>query len=247
MAGHHLVQSGGFRILYLLPIWLAVRIDGRRCGFAMVAVTTAVMFDEDLFGGLRMGTTQAVTDACFRALSFSGVMWIISGVETRLARTETLALHDPLTGVFNRRALVDFWQAKISNTQPNSCVVVMIDCDGFKSLNDRFGHEAGDRVLRILGNILESETRSADLVARVGGDEFVIVLKDTGPMEARRILFRIESAFETRVKDSGYKCSLSVGYAPVESAGDSIDDILKQADRAMYEQKELKRSTAFLN
>ncbi len=245
---HGYGHVGAIRILYLLPIWLAVRLDGKRGGLTMVALTVGSMFGEDLFEQIHPTLEAALTELAFRALSFTGIAWIIAGVETRLARTENLALHDPLTGVFNRRALHEFWQTQVvEKGSQNSYVVVMIDCDGFKHVNDQFGHEAGDRVLQMLGKVLESETRKTDLVARVGGDEFVIVLKETVPAEARKILQRVESIFETRVLDSGYACSLSVGYAPIESVDVSIDDILRKADRAMYEQKEFKKATAFLN
>jgi diguanylate cyclase (GGDEF)-like protein len=204
----------GVRILYLLPIWLAARLDGRRGALAMVVIVSAAMFGEDLLKGTYHSGGAAVAETGFRVLAFSSIAWIIAGVETRLAKTENWAMRDPLTGVFNRRALNEFWEAKIvSDPSPNSYVVVMIDCDGFKNLNDRYGHEAGNRVLQMLGYVLASETRRTDLVARVGGDEFVVLLKETVPTEARRILSRIEGIFESRVRDAGYSCTLSVGYA----------------------------------
>jgi len=232
------------RILYLLPIWLAIRLDGRRGGFTMVAVVVGTIMAEDV----QRGVPTVLSETVFRALSFAGVAWIISRVESRLADSEKWARRDPLTGVFNRRALDEFWKERnIQETTNSAYVVVMIDCDGFKSINDRYGHEAGDRVLQLLGQVLESETRRSDFAARVGGDEFVLVLKETVPREARRILHRIESVFESRVLDAGYACSLSVGYAPVESFDQSMQDILMRADREMYRNKELKRAAAFLN
>jgi len=245
---HTFGHVGAIRVLYLLPIWLAVRLGGRRSGLAMVVIVIAVMSGEDLRLGTYHTVGAALTETSLRALSFSGIAWIIAGVESRLAKTEKWAMRDPLTGVYNRRALEDFWDAKIVNDgSPSSYVVVMIDCDGFKSLNDRHGHEAGNRVLQILGQVLESETRRTDLVARVGGDEFVLVLKETVPSEARKILHRIENFFEARVLDAGYACTLSVGYAPVESVDQSIEDILSKADVEMYRQKEIKKAAAFLN
>jgi diguanylate cyclase (GGDEF)-like protein len=239
---------GAFRIFYLLPIWLAVRIDGRRAGLAMVVVTCAAMFGEDLRRTAYASTDAALVESGFRLISFSGIAWIIGGVESRLANTERLAMRDPLTGLSNRRALTEFWHSRIvRESASSSYVVVMIDCDGFKNLNDRHGHEAGDRVLQILGQVLESETRRNDLVARVGGDEFVLVLKETDPLEARRVLQRIQSYFESQVLNAGYVCSLSVGYAPVQADDQSIEEILSRADREMYRQKEFKRATAFLN
>jgi len=210
----------------------------------MVALVVGAMLGEDLIRGAHGVATETI----FRTLSFVGVAWIISRVETRLADSEKWARRDPLTGVFNRRALDEFWKERTTQEAAASAyVVVMIDCDGFKNINDRYGHDAGDRVLQLLGQVLESETRRADFAARIGGDEFVLVLKETVPSEARRILHRIESVFESRVLDAGYACSLSVGYAPVESFDQSMQDILMRADREMYRNKELKRAAAFLN
>lgn len=239
----NLTREPTVRVLYLLPIWLAIRLDGRRAGFTVVAVVIGAMLAEDLVRGAK----GVYEETAFRTLSFAGIAWIISSVETRLADSEKWARRDPLTGIFNRRALDEFWKVRAQGAETSAYVVVMIDCDGFKGINDRYGHEAGDRILQLLGQVLESETRRMDFVSRIGGDEFVLVLKETVPTEARRILNRIESVFESRVMDAGYACTLSVGYAPVESFDQSMQDILLVADREMYRHKELKRAAAFLN
>jgi diguanylate cyclase (GGDEF)-like protein len=250
LVGVHMLAgfAPAFRCLYILPIWAAIRLGGRKAGFLMVLVANAPILMLDLRSG-DVSYNSAISDGFLRMVAFGGLAWLISNLEERLAHSEDMAFHDPLTGLYNRRALNEFWseRLKVRGNRQGSQTVAMIDCDGFKHLNDCYGHAAGDQVLKILAEVLESETRSTDLVARVGGDEFVILLSDADKATARRVLQRIEHIFESMVRGAGYSCSISVGYVPVNPGDTSMDAILRLADRAMYERKELKKGAAFLN
>jgi diguanylate cyclase (GGDEF)-like protein len=133
----------------------------------------------------------------------------------------------------------------IRDNQP--LIVVAIDCDGFKKLNDTHGHKAGDHVLRILAGVLDKQTRDTDMVARTGGDEFLIVLRGVDTHTAKQILQRIESEFEYAVRVAGYECSVSMGMAVMEEDTATIDSLIDRADQAMYVGKERKKSKAYLN
>ncbi|WP_418884160.1 diguanylate cyclase domain-containing protein [Allorhizobium ampelinum] len=153
-----------------------------------------------------------------------------------------MAFEDPLTELANRRAVHDRWEAEVSGrrrAKPLKLAVVLVDLDGFKPINDQFGHEAGDRILKIVAGRLRAAVRETDLVGRIGGDEFVILLsslKDASQAEA--ICQRITATFKTPFDLDGDPVSLgaSVGVSLYPQHSDLIS-LMRQADEALYPRK----------
>ena len=151
-----------------------------------------------------------------------------------------LALHDPLTGLPNRRLLADRLGQALSRAGREGTVVAVLylDLEGFKEVNDGFGHEAGDRVLAAFAGRLEGRLRESDTAARVGGDEFVVVLEEVrGEGEALALAERLERALEEpfEVGEAGERTlSASVGVALSTLPHGCPEDLLRSADLAMY-------------
>ena len=237
-----------FRILYVVPLWFATRLGGRWAGAALVVLSTWVGTTVDLQS--RHVTQVAVfSSVSLHFLALGALMLIIARMEEALWSARKQAMRDPLTGLLNRRALVEFGGDAFHRAQSlhEPLTAVVIDCNDFKKLNDEFGHSAGDHTLQMLARALESETRQMDLVARVGGDEFVILLPGSDEDEARGVMSRVEKAFEMRVQDAGYATSLSVGLAAAVDGDKIIDNLLHRADGQMYSQKSKAKSNAYLN
>ena len=235
--------------LYVLPIWVATHFDGLRSGSLMVALCGASATFFHWKTGNATTTAEIIFSALLSCLTF-GVMLVVMGwMRSLVNENKELAQRDPLTGLLNRRALTDMATRAIGrclrDNQP--LIVVAIDCDGFKKLNDTHGHKAGDHVLRILAGVLDKQTRDTDMVARTGGDEFLIVLRGVEAPIAKQILQRIESEFEHAVRIAGYECSVSMGMAVLEEDTATIESLIDTADQAMYVGKERKKSKAYLN
>ena len=153
-----------------------------------------------------------------------------------------LALHDPVTGLPNRRLLIDSLEQALSRAMRRDRHVALLFCDvdRFKQVNDTHGHRVGDDVLRVVARRLESVLRGDDAVARVGGDEFVVVLQElSDPTEATRIAERARLALSDPIpledaRNSSVRVTASIGVAISSPPHDDGERLLRRADDAMY-------------
>jgi diguanylate cyclase (GGDEF)-like protein len=163
--------------------------------------------------------------------------------ERLLAELRDLALRDELTGLHNRRGLLTLGEqyARIAERKKGHVVMLYLDLDHMKQINDRFGHGAGDRALRQLSDLLLETFRRSDVIARVGGDEFCVLLTETsaGAVEiAIARFYGVLAAFNAR-EEQPYRLSVSVGRASWEGQGGcEFEALMRQADLSMYAQKQ---------
>lgn len=152
-----------------------------------------------------------------------------------------LAEHDELTGLFNRRASL-----KCAHRSFHACgsrrrfTLAMIDLDHFKAINDRFGHGAGDLLLRHFAELTRASVRSGDFVGRIGGEEFLIVMPEADAETARLVVERLRSvarALPLRFGEHQLPISFSAGVAYAHARDDGIDGLLRRADQALYAAK----------
>ena len=160
---------------------------------------------------------------------------------------------DPLTNLFNRRFLQEYLPREIAKARRNggSLAVLMIDLDFFKKINDIFGHEAGDVVLKDVSALLKDCIRESDVACRYGGEEFVLVLSDASPDGARKKAESIQNAvmgltLTIRQKSLG-RVSTSIGVAIYPDHGADMDLLLRAADEALYEAKENGRNCVVMS
>lgn len=164
---------------------------------------------------------------------------ISSTIQNELVRLQSFT--DPLTEVYNRRSLEDMAGRFISHARrlQNALTFLLIDVDKFKQVNTQFGHLTGDFVLAEVATLLRSSVRGSDAVVRYGGDEFLIILADTGALGAGRVVQRMRKYlldWNGLGRLDGFELSLSVGISEW-SDGKTLDEMLDAVDRAMYAEK----------
>ncbi len=179
-----------------------------------------------------------------------GSIWVYSDITERKRREEEvreLAHHDALTGLPNRRLLDDrIAQAFASARRSGEHVAFMLlDLDRFKPINDTYGHEAGDGVLKAVATRLKTCVRGSDTVARVGGDEFVVMLPMRGGQDAVRVAETILATLGEPIAFGGnqFQVGVSIGISVFPEDATDKDELLKFADRAMYHVKAAGRNS----
>ena len=160
-------------------------------------------------------------------------------VERARRRSELVSRTDPLTGLLNRRGLTEAATGWLANARwgERRLVVMFADLDNFKAVNDQHGHSEGDRVLATVATMLLDTTRDSDLVARYGGDEFVLLLTDTDIESAKTIAQRIQTTVEGWLHSQHPTCGISIGVSEAPRGKLYLDDLLQSVDRLLYEAK----------
>lgn len=160
----------------------------------------------------------------------------------RIAEAGRLALVDPLTGAANRRAFTGQGDAQLGQWRIDSTPFALgvLDIDRFKEVNDRFGHNVGDAVLKLIVDTLASQSRSGDVIARIGGEEFAILISQATPDVAFSVFERIRRTVEALslpVGDDEVTVTASIGVTTVGPDDTELDDLFVRADAALYEAK----------
>lgn len=191
-----------------------------------------------------METTNARIS--LRADSMSAVMRENLDLKARIAELEAVVLMDTLTPLYNRRHFLDILERWIwrAHRYGNECGLLFIDVDQLKSVNDALGHQAGDQLLVSVATTLQNAVRRSDIVARIGGDEFGILLEKVDLKRLPGKAQKIAQAVASRAIDyNGVEIlpSVSIGFAMIE-AGVSSAEIMMRADRSMYAEKNGKQN-----
>lgn len=188
-------------------------------------------------------SVKALWDGQGQILRYIGVLSDISALKDAHAQVEHLAMHDPLTGLANRRMFIDELARQLSyaTRTGSQLALLFIDLDGFKLVNDTLGHPTGDKLLKGVSSALKAILRKEDLLARMGGDEFVLLVKGVdGPECVAAIARKVLSSIRNIVPIDGSRIDLgaSIGIAFFPADAQCSDTLIRHADMAMYRAKE---------
>ena len=224
----------------------------------MIALTALLPFAVALGGGLLTlgalfwahGWQGFGQGLAFDAAIFS--TWLLSLAMMQLQTRQTdeladLALTDPLTGAYNRRYLLPQTRRHLADYHRYARLssLLLLDIDYFKRINDEMGHVEGDRVLKAMVALIDGRIRGADMLFRLGGEEFVVLLSEVGAQTARKIADELRSKISSQEVIPDRRVTVSIGICDV-TAVDSAEDWLLRVDRAMYEAKRKGRDQVYI-
>jgi diguanylate cyclase (GGDEF)-like protein len=226
--------------LYLVPIALATWFVGLRtglifCGLAAVVRLQDLWLATHHFAHPLIPYWNAIVELGF----FVVVTVVLSRLRSTAEHWATLARTDPLTGALNRRAFIETATLEVARAERyhRSLSLAYMDIDDFKKVNDEGGHEDGDRLLVVVAETLTRNLRSIDVVARFGGDEFVLLLPETGDKAAEMVLGKVMAALRGAVQGR-WPASISIGAVTIDGPRTSLDQLIHQADKLVYAAKQ---------
>jgi len=240
-ANPRLLQSGRHDPDFYRSMWATLLATGHWHGD---------MWDRHKDGHLypKYLAISAITDDAGRITHFVGIFYDNSERKTIEERLDHLAHYDALTGLPNRSLLIDRLEQAIERARRLGLQVALLylDLDHFKHVNDEFGHDAGDQLLRLAAQRMKTCVRGADTVARLGGDEFVVLLPETHGAEdiltvTHKLLGELSNPYP--VNEHLAMCTPSIGISVFPSDGADPNALMKQADTAMYQAKQSGRGT----
>jgi len=208
----------------------------------IVFLTGKELGEENIVRGLDMGAYDYITKP-YRVAELVSRVRVMARIKASEQQVRRLSVTDELTGLYNRRFLLQRFEEELSRARryrlPLACV--LIDIDRFKRINDTYGHQAGDQVLRRVAELVRWDCRKEDIVARYGGEEFMVVLSGDEHDAlglAERIRHRLETT-EVPCADTTVTMTASIGVAgyPNQMAEGDINALMNLADQALYEAK----------
>lgn len=228
--------SAGTLLALCLGAMLALRI-ARRVVAAVKGLNEAAR---------AIGTHRPVVLPTIRLQETDAITEAIVHASRTAAEIQHMAHHDALTGLANRWLFDELLQHEVASAlrRGTTFVVLALDLDGFKAVNDRYGHAAGDLVLREVAECIQSELRSADAAARMGGDEFSMLLVDSDEHSARQAAERLLSRLSEAYNGTDTPISASIGGAVFRGAGDTPKAVSMRADDCMYAAKRAGKNRA---
>jgi len=227
-------------LLYVLAV-MAVTWIGCRRHAVLVAVLAAA---EGLLAQVTAGpgmtlTLSAVWNAVTQLVVLTLVAVLLDSLHSALEHQRHLAAVDSLTGALNRRAFeIAAERERLRAARHGTALsLAYLDVDHFKAANDRLGHHAGDRVLAEVARAITEAVRGTDLFARMGGDEFVLLLPETDAREAMTVVQRVRAGAASAARAAGYPVALSAGITTFRFPPESVDAMLAAADDLLYKAK----------
>jgi diguanylate cyclase (GGDEF)-like protein len=227
-------------LFYLGPVALATWYGGRRAGVGFAILCCVVWYIAEVSAGARYSHSAIpLWNALVRLGFFLITSFLLSALRKTLLGQQHLARTDGLTELYSRRAFEERLRHDLALAQRRKSVLSLayVDLDDFKAVNDTRGHAEGDRVLRGIGGVLRASVREADTAARIGGDEFAVVLPDTDPRGAEQVVSKIRIGVQETLGAGGWPVTCSIGVTTFMDPAISPESAIAAADALMYEAK----------
>lgn len=225
-----------FSVFYVLPIAMITWGTSRRWGLVSSLISAFVwLAAESVTGQTYSSPLVPIWNSFIRLAFFAIIAVLLSSLKNSMELTRT----DHLTTSINARYFYEILQMEIDRFQRSQrpFTIAYIDIDNFKSVNDRFGHPAGDQLLIQFVNSIRKTIRKSDFVARLGGDEFALLFPETDQKSARIVFSKIQGVLREEMQLKKWPVTFSVGIITCKTAPETTDQLIKLADALMYAAK----------
>lgn len=230
----------GFSFFYLIPITLTVMFLGFKAGLLVSILSTMTWYWVDLKSGSSYSNSFIpVWNASMRFGYFILHSYLLSRFLDLYEKVKIDSYTDPLTGIYNSRLLLILLEREVLKAKRSQLASTLIyfDLDNFKLINDQYGHAFGDSLLKIISNLVFESIRPYDIFARIGGDEFAILLPETDYDSADILIGRIIRRANTELTNMNLDTTLSIGAITFTDSNPGSEELMKIADSLMYEVK----------
>lgn len=228
-------------VLYVAPIGVAAWFGGRTSGLAVALLSAGAWSAKDVMfrGGPYTEPGILFWNTAARLMTFTLVAWLIARVHLDLRREQALARFDTLTGLLNARAFREAMDAELARAAraQHEVSLAYVDLDNFKSVNDQQGYAEGDRALGTVARVIRDALRHTDVIGRVGGDEFAVLLPATDADATRTVLSHVQSSVRKAMTQHRWPITVSIGAITCPRPSATADGLLRAADALMYEAK----------
>ena len=225
-----------FALFYLFPIALVTWFTNGKVGVITAFVSAGIWLTADILAGQVYSHKVVYLWNTAIRLGFFLLTVLSLRLGKTLERERALARSDYVTGVVNARFFRDLAQREIDRSARylHPFTIAYIDVDNFKAINDAFGHATGDKVLSAVADSMQQHLRKTDVVARVGGDEFVILLPEVGTEAAQAVISKMRHRLSEEMQDKSWPVTFSIGVLTFTAVPVSADEMLTMADKMMY-------------
>ena len=227
-------------VVYLIPIFYATTRVGRTAGMSLAVLSSVAGIGSDLLAGEQYSSWVVLAvEFALRLALFLVFVEVIAALRHALEREKESARTDPLTGVSNRRHFIELTGAALAFARRyrRPMTIAYLDLDNFKQINDRFGHQRGDDVLREVSRTVRGRLRATDVVGRLGGDEFAVCLPETGAEAAALVLEKLRADCNAALPQECRDVTVSMGMVTFAYPPATVDELLERTDTMLYAAK----------
>ena len=234
-------QDLSFLCFYLIPVYFFIWFTTRRLGVLISILCSLIWFAENVADKTHLFHSRiSYLNMSVEVVFFFLATLLVCMLKDALGTNEELSMQDALTGAINRNAFYDMAGREISRLEryKHPLTVACMDIDNFKVVNYRFGHNAGDRLLCSVANTVRKNLRKLDIISRFGGDEFTILLPETGPEAAQVVLSRIRNILLNTMESNKWPVTFTFGTVTFLKAPSSVEEMMKKVGGVMYAGKD---------